>query len=150
MSKNECINELKFTIPSYSANESASRAIVSAFLACLNPTVDELSDIRCAVSEAVTNCTVHAYRDMIGTISLSVKLYADRTVKIDVKDKGCGIEDVSLALKPLYTSDPEGERSGMGFTVMESFMDSVTVKSTVGRGTKVSMKKRLSSLPVKK
>ena len=150
MSKKECINELKFQMPSYSANEASSRAIVSAFCAALNPTVEELSDIKCAVSEAVTNSTVHGYRDMIGTISIDVKLFSDRSLKIDVKDKGCGIENVEEALQPLYTTDPEGERSGMGFTVMENFMDSMSVKSSVGRGTKVTMRKKLSALPMKK
>lgn len=150
MSKKECINEIKFEFPSYSVNEGSARAMVSAFCASLNPTFEEMSDIRCAVSEAVTNCTVHAYRDTIGTIKLGVKLYADRTVKIDVKDNGCGIPDLELAMQPLFTTDPEGERSGMGFTVMENFMDSVSVRSTLGRGTKVSMKKRLSAISVKK
>ena len=150
MSKNECINEIKITFPSYSTNEWTARAMVSAFCATLNPTVEELSDIRCAVSEAVTNCTVHAYKNVIGTVSLAVRLYADRTVRIEVKDKGCGIADVEEALQPLFTTDPEGERSGMGFTVMESFMDTVSVKSSVGRGTKVTMKRRLSPLPVKR
>lgn len=150
MSKNECINELRMALPSYSVNESAARAIVSAFCAALNPTASEISDIRCAVSEAVTNCAVHAYRDVIGTIFITVRLYADRTVKIEIKDKGCGISDIPLALSPLYTTDPEGERSGMGFTVMENFTDSVNVRSTVGKGTKVTLKKRLSQLPVKK
>ena len=150
MSKNECINEIKLNFPSYSTNEGTARAMVSAFCATLNPTVEELSDIRCAVSEAVTNCTVHAYKNTIGAVALTVKLYADRTVKIEVKDKGCGIADVEEALQPLFTTDPEGERSGMGFTVMESFMDTVSVKSAVGRGTKVTMKRRLSSLPIKR
>ena len=150
MNKSECINELRFTLPSYSVNEAVARAIVSAFCATLNPTVEELSDIRCAVSEAVTNCTVHAYRDTIGTVQITVKLYSDRTVKLEVKDKGCGIADVTLALKPMYTTDPEGERSGMGFTVMENFTDGVAVCSSVGKGTKVTMRKKLSQLPVKK
>ena len=144
MSKNECINEIKLTFPSYSTNEGTARAMVSAFCATLNPTVEELSDIRCAVSEAVTNCTVHAYKNEIGTVTLSVKLCADRTVKIEVKDKGCGIADVEQALQPLFTTDPEGERSGMGFTVMESFMDEVLVESGVGKGTTVILKRCLS------
>lgn len=148
--KNECINELQFQIPSYSNNESAARAIVSAFCAALNPTVDEISDIRCAVSEAVTNCTVHAYRDMIGRISISVRLYSDRSVKVQVRDRGCGIENIEEALQPLFTTDPDGERSGMGFTVIENFMDSMSVRSTPGRGTCVTMKKKLTPLPIKK
>ena len=148
--KTECINELRFQLPSYSSNESAARAIVSAFCAALNPTVDEISDIRCAVSEAVTNCTVHAYRDMIGKISVTVRLYSDRSVRLQIRDRGCGIADVETALQPLFTTDPEGERSGMGFTVIENFMDSMSVRSSVGRGTCVTMKKKLSPLPIKK
>lgn len=150
MKKTECINELKLSFPSYSVNESTARTMVSAFCATLNPTVEEIADIRCAVSEAVTNCIVHAYRNTIGTVSISVKLYSDRSIRIEIKDKGCGIRDVEKALQPLYTSDPEGERSGMGFTVMESFMDSMSVRSKVDGGTKVTMKKKLYSLPVKK
>lgn len=148
--KKECINELHVKLPSYSSNESAARAIVSAFLAGLNPTVDEISDIRCAVSEAVTNSIVHGYRDIIGQINIDIKLYSDRSLKIDIRDRGRGIDDIELALRPMYTTDPEGERSGMGFTVIENFMDSMSVKSTPGRGTKVSMKKKLSALPVRK
>lgn len=147
MVKTELINELKLSFPSYSVNESAARAMVSAFCASLNPTVDELSDIRCAVSEAVTNSIVHGYRNTIGVIFIAVRLYSDRTVKIEIKDKGCGISDVEEALQPLFTTDPAGERSGMGFTVMENFTDAVSVKSAVGKGTKVIMKKKLSKLP---
>ena len=150
MKSKDCINELKFKIPSYSVNESTARAMVSSFCAVLNPTVEELSDIRCAVSEAVTNCIVHAYRDIIGCITVDVRLYSDRSIKIDVRDKGCGIEDVERAVEPLYTTDPEGERSGMGFTVMENFMDAMAVKSAVGKGTRVTMRKKLSALPMKK
>jgi len=150
MKSKECINELKFKIPSYSVNESTARAMVSSFCAVLNPTVEELSDIRCAVSEAVTNCIVHAYRDIIGSITVDVRLYSDRSIKIDIRDKGCGIEDVERAVEPLYTTDPEGERSGMGFTVMENFMDAMAVKSAVGKGTRVTMRKKLSALPMKK
>lgn len=148
--KKDLINELKTTLPSYSANEAASRAIVSAFVASLNPTFEELSDIRCAVSEAVTNSTVHGYRDTIGQINLDVKLYSDRSMKIEIRDRGVGIYDIERALQPLYTTDPDGERSGMGFTVMENFMDSMTVRSTPGKGTKVVLKKKLSPLPVKR
>ena len=150
MGKKEVINEMRLALPSYSVNESAARAIVSAFCAQLNPTFDELSDIRCAVSEAVTNSTVHGYKGMIGTVIIDMKLYGDRSLKIDVKDKGCGIENVERAMQPLYTTDPEGERSGMGFTVMENFMDGIRVTSSPGRGTKVSMVKKLSHLPIKK
>lgn len=144
----ECINELNFTMPSYSSNESSARAIVSSFCAALNPTVDEISDVRCAVSEAVTNCIVHAYRNTIGKIKVTVQLYSDRSIKIRVRDGGCGIEDIDAAMRPLFTTDPDGERSGMGFTVMENFMDSMSVRSAIGRGTSVTMKKKLSPLPI--
>ena len=124
--------------------------MVSAFAAQLNPTFDELSDIKCAVSEAVTNAIVHGYRDMIGQIIISVKLYDDRSVRLEVKDRGCGIPDVEAALAPLFTTDPDGERSGMGFTVIENFMDSLIVKSSPGKGTRVVMRKKLSPLPLKR
>ncbi len=150
MSKKEVINEMKLSLQSYSVNESAARAIVSAFCAQLNPTFDELSDIRCAVSEAVTNSAVHGYRGVIGSISIDVKLYGDRSLRIEIKDKGCGIENVEKAMQPLFTTDPEGERSGMGFTVMENFMDMIKVSSKPGKGTKVSMTKKLSHLPIRK
>ena len=103
-------NEMKLILPSLSVNEGMARAAVAAFCAQLNPTAVELADIKCAVSEAVTNCTVHAYRDTVGTIYITVKLYEDGTVKIVIRDKGCGIEDVRVARQPLYTTDAEGER----------------------------------------
>ena len=148
--KKNVINDMKLTLPSFSSNESSARAMVSAFAAQLNPTFDELSDIKCAVSEAVTNAIVHGYRDMIGQIIISVKLYDDRSVRLEVKDRGCGIPDVEAALAPLFTTDPDGERSGMGFTVIENFMDSLIVKSSPGKGTRVIMRKKLSPLPLKR
>ncbi|MBR7032525.1 MAG: anti-sigma F factor [Clostridia bacterium] len=148
MKKRNRINEIKVTLPSYSVNEAAARAVVSAFTAQLNPTFDELSDIKCAVSEAVTNSIVHGYRDMIGPVLIGVKLYDDRSVRIEVKDKGRGIEDVEVAMQPLFTTDPDGERSGMGFTLIENFMDTLNVISAPGKGTRVVMKKKLSALPV--
>lgn len=150
MKKKNVINDMKLTLPSFSSNESSARAMVSAFAAQLNPTFDELSDIKCAVSEAVTNAIVHGYRDMIGQIIISVKLYDDRSVRLEVKDRGCGIPDVEAALAPLFTTDPDGERSGMGFTVIENFMDSLIVKSSPGKGTRVVMRKKLSPLPLKR
>ena len=150
MKKRNCINEMRLSLPSFSVNESAGRAIVSAFIAQLNPTFDELSDIKCAVSEAVTNSIVHGYRDTVGPVALSVKLFDDRSVRIEVKDRGCGIDDVEVAMQPLFTTDPDGERSGMGFTLIENFMDSLAVTSKPGRGTRVVMRKKLSALPVKK
>ena len=144
--KSKCINKLQLTLPALSVNESVARAIVSAFCAQLNPTIEELADIKCAVSEAVTNCIVHAYRETTGDIYISVRIFDTRTVRIEIKDKGCGIEDVELVKTPLYTTDTTGERSGMGFAVMESFMDKLTVKSAVGKYTKVTLIKTLSPL----
>lgn len=137
------INSLKLSFPSLSVNESAARAVVAAFSAQSDPTTSELADIKCAVSEAVTNCIVHAYPDSIGEIYISVKIFEGRTLRIEIKDKGKGIDDVSLARTPLYTTSPETERSGMGFTVMESFMDKLNVRSKVGKGTTVVLFKTL-------
>lgn len=139
----EVINEIKFTMPSLSVNESTARAVVSSFLVQADPTVEELSDIRTAVSEAVTNSVVHGYRRSRGKIELTVKLLAGREIYIRIKDKGCGIADVEQAMEPLFTTAPEEERSGLGFSVMESFTDRLTVKSAVGKGTTVIMRKKL-------
>ena len=136
-------NELDLTLPSLSVNEGMARAAVAAFCSQLNPTAVELADLKCAVSEAVTNCIVHAYRDTVGDIRINVKLCEGRIVQVEIKDKGCGIADVKKAREPLFTTDAEGERSGMGFTVMESFCDSVRVSSKLGRGTTVTLLKRL-------
>lgn len=144
--KSKCINKLQLTLPALSVNESVARAIVSAFCAQLNPTIEELADIKCAVSEAVTNCIVHAYRETTGDIYISVRIFDTRTVRIEIKDKGCGIEDIELVKTPLYTTDTTGERSGMGFAVMESFMDKLTVRSAVGKYTKVTLVKTLCPL----
>ena len=138
-----CINEMKLQLPSLSVNEGMARAAISAFCSQLDPTAGELADIKCAVSEAVTNCSVHAYRDTVGIIYISAKLFSDNSVKIVIKDKGCGIDDVELARQPLYTTDAEGERSGMGFTVMESFCDKGKVVSKCKKGTTVTLYKRL-------
>lgn len=145
MKKSE--NTLKMQFESLSQNESLARSLAAAFVMQLNPTVAELADIKCAVSEAVTNCTVHAYRDAVGPVYMIMNAYADRRVKIEIRDVGCGIPDVETAMQPLYTTDAENERSGMGFTVMDSFMDSLTVRSRPGKGTKVIMMKKLSVLP---
>ena len=142
----ETVNEMKFTVPSLSVNEGFSRAAVGAFIAQLDPTALEISDIKCALSEAVTNCTVHAYRDTVGTVYMTMRAYSDRSVRIEIRDRGCGIEDIEKAMQPLYTTDPDGERSGMGFTVMENFTDGVRVVSRPGKGTKVSLTKKLSPL----
>ena len=139
----DIINEIKFTMPSLSVNEGTARAVVSSFVIQADPTVEELSDIRTAVSEAVTNSIVHGYRNTSGKIDLTVRLLAGREVYIRIKDSGCGIEDVKKAMEPLFTTAPEEERSGLGFSVMESFMDRLTVKSQPGKGTAVTMRKRL-------
>lgn len=140
--KQEAINFAVFRLPALSVNEGAARAAVAAFCAQMAPTATELSDIKCAVSEAVTNCVVHAYRERAGHFTVTVLLFPDRRVRIAVRDRGCGIPDVKKAREPLFTTDAAGERSGMGFTVMESFMDKLTVRSVPGRGTLVVMEKQ--------
>ena len=137
------INEMKLSLPSLSVNEGMARAAVSAFCAQLDPSTSDLADVKCAVSEAVTNSIVHGYRDTVGIIYITVKIYSDSGVKIIIKDKGCGIEDVDVARQPLYTTDAEGERSGMGFTVMESFCDKVRVVSKCKKGTTVTLYKKM-------
>lgn len=145
MKKNKTqTNIMKLTLPAISVNEGVARAVVGAFCSQLDPTIEEIADIKCSVSEAVTNCIVHAYENRGGTIYITVSLYSDRSVKIDVRDRGCGIEDVERARTPLFTTDTTGERSGMGFCVMESFMGGVRVYSKKGAGTRVSMTKKLA------
>ena len=139
----EVENEMKLILPSLSVNEGMARAAVAAFCAQLNPTAVELADIKCAVSEAVTNCIVHAYREEIGEITIEVKLCEGRLIRIDIRDRGCGIENIKQAREPLFTTDAAGERSGMGFTVMESFSDELRVSSRKDRGTTVTLLKRL-------
>ena len=142
----EILNKIQIKLPALSVNESMARAAVAAFVSQLDPGVTEIADIKCAVSEAVTNAIVHGYRDTpeTGSISITVSILSGRAVKIEIKDKGCGIPDVGQARQPLYTTDAAGERSGMGFTVMESFTDALKVTSKVGKGTTVTMWKRLS------
>ena len=142
--KGRVLNKMKLNLPSYSINEGIARGAVAAFCAQLDPTVSELGDIKCALSEAVTNCIVHAYRDKIGEIYITVELLENSVVKIKVKDNGCGIENVKCARMPLYTTDRAGERSGMGFTVMESFTDLIRVSSKLGKGTSIIMYKKIS------
>jgi len=139
----KCRNEMKLKLPSLSVNEAIARAAVAVFCSQADPTPSELADIKCAVSEAVTNCIVHAYRETVGTIYITVKLFEDGLVRIEIKDKGCGIEDVDTARQPLYTTDAANERSGMGFTVMESFCDKVRVFSGCKKGTTVTLFKYL-------
>lgn len=143
------INEMKCTFPSLSVNEAYARTAVTAFAAQLDLTIEEIADIRTAVSEAVTNAIVHGYRGTVGTIDLCVKLLEGNEVYIRIKDCGCGIPDVAQAMEPLYTTAAAEERAGLGFAVMESFMDKLSVKSKVGRGTTVVMRKRLGvTVPV--
>ncbi|MBE6762109.1 MAG: anti-sigma F factor [Ruminococcaceae bacterium] len=137
------INNFYLKIPSRSANESFARVAVSAFVSQLDPTLEELSDIKTAVSEAVTNSIVHAYKNQIGNIYITAEIFENRSIKIRIRDSGCGIDDVSKALEPLFTT-VGGERSGLGFSVMQSFMDYLKVTSKPGKGTTVIMKKALS------
>jgi stage II sporulation protein AB (anti-sigma F factor) len=139
----EILNEMKIILPSHSVNEGAARAAVSSFLIQADPTVEELSDIRTAVSEAVTNAIVHGYRGTMGNIEITVRLLENREIYIKIKDRGCGIADVKQAMEPLFTTAPEEERSGLGFSVMESFTDKLRVTSKSGKGTTVTMRKRL-------
>ena len=135
------INKMQLKLPSLSANEGMARAAVAAFCAQLDPSGVELADIKCAVSEAVTNCIVHAYRNTEGIIYITVSLLEGRIAKIEIRDRGCGIPDVREARQPLFTTDAQSERSGMGFTVMESFTDKISVSSRVGGGTRITMYK---------
>lgn len=135
-------NYMTVEFPSKSSNEAFARAAVAGFAAQMDPTLEELGDIRTAVSEAVTNCIVHAYPDCIGTITLRCKILKDHTLDITIKDKGVGIEDIDLARRPMYTTGGT-DRSGMGFTIMESFMTSIKVKSSKGSGTVVRMRRKL-------
>ncbi len=140
------INCIKLVLPSHSVNEGIARAVMASFCAHLEPTATDIADVKCAVSEAVTNCIVHAYKNETGMIYITAEAFADATVKITVRDKGCGIADVKQAREPLFTTDAENERSGLGFTVMESFMDKLSVRSKEGKGTTVIMWKRFGSL----
>lgn len=131
-------NYIKLEFPSFSANEGFARAAAAGFAAQLDPTLEELGDIKTAVSEAVTNCIVHAYPDSIGAISMRMRIINGEKLEIVIRDKGCGIPDLQQAMLPMYTTGGE-ERSGMGFTIMDSFMDRLSVKSIVGKGTSVIM-----------
>ena len=128
-----------------SENESFARSIVVNFTAQASPTVTQLADIKCAVSEAVTNCIVHAYPEDVGAVTLEMKRYSDGLITVVIKDKGIGIADISKARLPLFTTDTTGERSGMGFSIMESMTDSMSVRSAPGKGTTVTLKLRIST-----
>ena len=143
-------NQVSLVFPSRSANESFARSAAAAFAAQLDPTLDEVNDIKTAVSEAVTNCIVHAYPNELGKIRMKLRLFEDNTLEVVVQDWGVGIADVAQARTPLFTTGNE-ERSGMGFTIMESFMNQLVVKSAPGKGTTVTMRKRIASrVPVKR
>ncbi len=139
------IRERHFTLvfDSCPENESFARGAAAAFLMPLDPTVEELTEIKTAVSEAVSNCVIHGYADCEGSISMKCNVSSDGHVSISISDEGCGIEDIEKAREPLFTTNTDGERSGMGFTVMESFMDHVAVRSESGNGTEVIMTKSL-------
>lgn len=141
--KRKIMNEMKLCFISDSRNESFARYSVTAFAAQLDPDVEELADIRTAVSEAVTNCIIHGYRGGAGKITVDAKLYDDRSLKIRISDRGCGIENIDRAMQPLFTTDTSGERGGMGFAIMQSFSDRLDVSSKPGRGTTVTMTKKL-------
>ncbi|MBO5479343.1 MAG: anti-sigma F factor [Clostridia bacterium] len=138
--KNLYDNEMKLEFLSKSNNEAFARISVAAFASQLDPTIEELADIKTAVSEAVTNSIIHGYEDCDGMIEVVCKIFAN-TIVIEISDNGKGIENVDMAKEPLYTTKPDLERSGMGFTIMESFMDDLEVESILGLGTKVTMKK---------
>ena len=139
--------EMKLEFLSKANNEAFARITVAAFVSQLDPTIEELADIKTAVSEAVTNAIVHGYEDTEGIVKVVAKLFSN-TVEIEVSDTGKGIEDVELARKPLYTTKANLERSGMGFTIMESFMDEVEIDSVVGLGTKIKMKKMIKKVSI--
>ncbi len=142
-------NKFKLTLPAISANEAYARSISVAFAAQCDPTIEEIADIKTVISEAVTNCIVHAYKnekdEKKKMIYISCELLEDKTLRFSVKDKGCGIDDIERAMEPLYTTDPESERSGMGLPIMKTFSDTLKIKSVVGKGTSVNFTKRITS-----
>ncbi|MEF9982955.1 MAG: anti-sigma F factor [Oscillospiraceae bacterium] len=139
------INNMKLVFDSRSVNESFARTAVSGFIAQLDPTVEELADVKTALSEAVTNCVVHGYKDKIGKIYISADIFENGRVVIKIRDKGCGIENIKKAREPLFTTCETGERAGLGFAVMESMMDKIRVNSTYHKGTCVHMEKIINS-----
>ena len=137
------INEMNLSFLSKSSNESFARSVVASFVLNLDPTINELADIKTAVSEAVTNCIVHGYKMDSGVIYINAKITDTNKIIIKIRDKGCGIENVEKAMEPLFTTAPEEERAGLGFAVMQSFMDKVKVSSKVYKGTTVTMEKSI-------
>lgn len=136
-------NKFTMTLLSRSSNESFARSCIAAFAAQLDPTLEEVNDIKTAVSEAVTNCIVHAYKEKLGNIYITAELIDDNSIRIKIRDKGCGIDNIEKAMEPLYTT-VGGERAGLGFAVMQSFMDKIRVKSKLGQGTTVTLVKKIS------
>lgn len=139
------LNQTKINFLSLSENESFARTVVSAFVTQLDPTVEEMVEIRTAVSEAVTNCIVHAYKNRTGNIEMSLKILEGNEIYIRIKDTGCGIADIKKAVEPLFTTSPNEERAGLGFSVMESFMDKMQVRSKTDSGTVVIMRKKVGA-----
>ena len=137
-------NYFKMQIPAISQNEAFARNAVSAFALTLSPTIEEINDVKTAVSEAVTNAIVHGYRRKRGEVYITVRMLLGQIFSVEIRDRGCGIPNVEEAMQPLFTTDSEGERSGMGFSVMQTFMDEVSVTSEVGVGTRVLMQKRIT------
>lgn len=145
--KKKIVNEMNLAFKAISRNECFARQAVCAFAAQLDPTLEEISDLRVLISEGVTNCIVHAYRGRdAGMVELSVKYYDEGTLKLKIRDRGCGIEDIEQCMQPLYTTDPEGERGGMGFPIMKSLSDRLTVISHPGKGTTLTLVKRFGNV----
>ena len=142
MTQNQCINEMNLNFPSKSTNESFARATISAFVSQLDPTIDKITDIKTAISEAVTNCIAHAYKSKIGIIYINAKIFSNGKIVFKIRDKGVGISDIDQAMEPLFTTGGS-ERAGLGFAVMKSFMDKVRVSSKVSKGTTVILEKSI-------
>lgn len=138
MKERKSQNGFKMEIPALSENEAFARQVICAFAARLDPTIEELSDLRVVVSEAVTNCVVHAYKGTAGTIQITVRITAAGRLKVKIHDHGCGMADIEQCMQPLYTTDPEGERGGMGLPIMRSLSQKFSVKSKPGKGTAVT------------
>lgn len=138
----KCINEVKLTFPAKSTNEAFARSTVAAFTMQLDPTISELSDIKTSVSEAVTNAIVHGYKGQKGLVYITMQIFENNVISVKIRDKGCGIEDIEKAMEPLFTTGGD-ERAGLGFAVMQSFMDSIKVTSRVGKGTTITLKKKI-------
>jgi stage II sporulation protein AB (anti-sigma F factor) len=141
----KAINEMRLVVKSRSVNEGFARSAVGSFVTTLDPAVDELGDIKTAVSEAVTNAIVHGYRESIQDIYISAAIYSDNRVVVKIRDRGCGIPDITQAMEPMYTTSKTGERAGLGFAVMQSLCDRVRVSSRPGKGTTVTLTKRFAS-----